>query len=189
LREPYPKYKAMKYKRPVPTVLSYEEIKPIIDAHTPFWKAFFLCLYHAGMRFNEARTLRWKAIDQDTHVVNVIEMGNKERSIPLTPMLEEALKAIPNGKEFVFINKRTGELYTDVRKPLKAAMKKAEKTGKINPHKFRHSFARLFWKKVLISADSGIIGSCRGHNHADLYPCNRRTEEKSRQYAVWRLTH
>ncbi len=110
--------------------MSYEEIKPIIDAHTPFWKAFFLCLYHAGMRFNEARTLRWKAIDQDTHVVNVIENGEQGESIPLTPMLEEALKAIPNGKEFVFINKRTGELYTDVRKPLKAAMRKQRRPAR-----------------------------------------------------------
>lgn len=136
-----PKYKPMRYKRPLPSVLSREEIKPVIDALPPFWKAFFLCLYHAGMRFNEARTLKWTAIDYKAGVVNIKGKGDKERSIPLSPALAEALRAIPNGKEYVFVNPRTDKLYTDVRKPLAAAMKKAQNTGKISPHKFRHSFA------------------------------------------------
>jgi integrase len=105
-----PKYKPLKYRRPVPTVLSDEDIKPIINALPPFWKAFYLCLYHAGIRFNEARTLKWSAIDYNAGVVNVIGKGDKEREIPMSPALVKALKAIPNKFDYVFINKRTEEL-------------------------------------------------------------------------------
>jgi len=136
-----PKYKPMRYKRPLPSVFGHDEIMPIIDALPPFWRAFFLCLYHGGMRFNEARTLKWKAVDYNAGVVNIKGKGDKERTVPMSPALIKALKAIPNKGDHVFINKRTGKLYTDVRKPLAAAMKKLKSTAKIGPHKFRHSFA------------------------------------------------
>jgi site-specific recombinase XerD len=136
-----PQYKAMKYRRPVPTIIGHDDITPIIDALPPFWKAFFLCLYHGGMRKNEAITLKWEAIDHIGKVVTVVGKGDKERVIPLSPALNDALKAIPNKSEYVFLNARTKKLYTDVRKPLQRALDAAKKTCKVNPHKFRHSFA------------------------------------------------
>lgn len=73
-----PKYKPLRYRRPLPSVLGKDDITSIIDALPPFWRAFFLCLYHAGMRFNEARTLRWDAIDHIGKVVNVKGKGGDE---------------------------------------------------------------------------------------------------------------
>ncbi len=136
-----PKFRPLKYKRPLPTVLSHSDAMSIINLLPSFWKAFFLCLYHAGMRFNEARTLKWSAIDYQLGVVNIKGKGDKERIVPLSSALVVALREIPKCGDYVFMNPRTKQLYHDVRKPLLAAMKKANITGNITPHKFRHSFA------------------------------------------------
>ena len=137
-----PKYRPMRYKKPLPVVFGHKEITAIIKVLPPFWKAFFLCLYHGGLRKNEAITLKWSDIDYKAGVVTVKGKGDKERAVPMSQALFKALKAIPKkDNTYVFINERTGKLYTDVRKPLTSAMKKVKITSKISPHKFRHSFA------------------------------------------------
>jgi site-specific recombinase XerD len=177
-----PKYRPMAYKKALPVVYTHNEITGIIHAMPSFWKGFFLCLYHAGMRKQEVCNLKWSAVDYKAGAVNVVGKGNKERRVRLSNELADALTKIPKvEKEFVFINKRTGEKkivpvidkgyiflnphtgkrYVDVRKPLLRALQQAEMTGtKVSPHKFRHSFAT---KLLETGVDIRTIQELLGH--------------------------
>jgi hypothetical protein len=108
--------------------------------------------------------------------------------MPFTPTLEAALKAIPNNFDYVFINKRTGELYTGVRKPLKDAMKKpiklaTHKSSQISSF-FCHNPSREWGRSP---AYPRIIRLRRTYNYADLHPCYRRPEETGSHYCLRKI--
>ncbi len=140
------KIEKLPHQRPVPIVLSPEEVVRIVEASEPFYKAFFLCLYTLGLRYSEARFLKWDDIDYANGAVRVVQKGGTYKILPLNDWLESALKDLgpyERGK-YVFANKRTGEPVYDVRKAILRACTKADVKKKVNPHLFRHSVATHF---------------------------------------------
>lgn len=131
------------HKRPVPMVLSPEEILAIIQATEPFYRAFFLCLYTLGLRMNEARQLKWEDIDFHSRSVRIQQKGGSWKLLPLPEWTADAIREIPQveGSPFVFVSRRSGKPVSNVTKAIARACKKAGITRHVHPHLFRHSIA------------------------------------------------
>jgi integrase len=82
------------HKRPVPMVLSPEEVPGILKAAEPFYRAFFLCLYTLGLRMNEARQLKWEDIDFKAHAVRIQQKGGTRKILPLSAWTVEEITAL-----------------------------------------------------------------------------------------------
>lgn len=161
--EPPAKIKMLPYKRKVPHVIPRDQLAAIFKAMNPDCRSLFIVMYSAGLRMDEVCHL--KRSDVVTSVVTVkttggteaevrqmtitvTGKGNKERTVPLTRTAQEAvreqikrLEKKGYKGELLFPSRKTGDALTDIRKPIKTAMKKAGITRRITPHMFRHSFA------------------------------------------------
>jgi integrase len=118
------------YKRPLPIILSPQEVMKIIEAAPPLYRAFFLCLYSLGLRSSEAKNLKWDNIDTENMSIMVKQKGGTFKTLPMSERLAAALKVIgpPVMGEYVFKSQRKGKAIVDVRKPLAAACLKAKIT-------------------------------------------------------------
>lgn len=136
--------KSLPYRRPLPQPLSLAETWAFLRACKPFHQAFFLCLYQAGMRSNEAKQLRCTDIDFERSIIRVWGKGGKQRRLPLSNTLRMALFQLDLTGEYVFpsrVKKMAGRPITDVRKAIERAKVAAKIERKITPHQLRHSFA------------------------------------------------
>lgn len=154
------KIEKLKFKRPVPIILSIEEVMRILDTAEPFYRVFFLTLYSLGLRLNEARMLKWSDVDFNTGAVRVKQKGGSYKLLPLNPALEQGLKSLGTEKyEYVFTSKRTGRPIINITKALQRAAKKAGIAKHVNPHLFRHSFAtHLVGKGVNLRVIQRFLG-------------------------------
>jgi len=137
------KMKKLPYARPIPLVLSPGEVARILEAAPPFYRAFFLALYSLGLRFTEARTLRWSDIDFENNSVRCIQKGGAWKILPLSGSLKAALKVLEgrNESDYVFYSQRSKGPIVNVRKAIKNACVAAKIAKHVSPHLFRHSVA------------------------------------------------
>lgn len=157
LRIPLPK----KSKR-LPGFLTREEAEQLLDSgkHEIDFKdirdlAIAELLYGSGIRISEAASLNLNDIDPLSNEIRVIGKGNKERIVPMTPVIREALDAyFQSCGQFtgkyprfgspgpLFINQR-GTRLTD--RSMRRSLKNLAITHKllkhVHPHQLRHSFA------------------------------------------------
>ena len=149
LDRPAIQYEKLPYRRPLPIVLSFDEVVKIIDAAEPFYKAFFLCLYSLGLRMHEARYLKQQDIDMENRTVRVIQKGGSYKILPLNDWVLSAIQALGDRQpeQFIFASPRAKESEEPihyVRKAIERARKKAGIAKKVTPHLFRHSVATHF---------------------------------------------
>lgn len=85
----------MKRGKHNPTILSYSEVKLMIDSlHNVFWKAVIMTLYSAGLRQSELRNLKITDIDSKRMVLYIRNAkGAKDRQAILTPRVLECLRS------------------------------------------------------------------------------------------------
>lgn len=150
------KFEKLPYRRPLPDVLSKQEIMALVKSMSLFHRAFVLCLYHAGLRFQEVSGLRCDQVDTINRSIRVFGKGSKERDVPISPLLSEALAPLLDKQlrehlqrvgaraDLVFpsLNRRgkNGQV-TDIRKSIKLAAGRAGIFKRVTPHMMRHSFA------------------------------------------------
>ena len=149
-----------KLEKYLPEVLSYEEIRRMIDAidksHPQGTRnvAIIETLYACGLRVTELINLRISQIFTDLQFIRVIGKNNKERLIPIG---EEALHCIqlylegdrnrmmnidPAAKDILFLNRRGKKLSrVMIFNIIKETAEAAGVTKTISPHSLRHSFA------------------------------------------------
>ncbi len=161
------KLKKLPYSRPIPIILSPDEAARIINAATPFYRAFFLCLYSLGLRFSEARFLKWRDIDFENMSIRCIQKGGTYKILPLNNWLKKALRSIAprnaNPNDYLFKNPLTNEPVSNVRHALSDACKKAGVVKHVHPHLFRHSIAsHMMAKDVNLRKIQAYLG------HADI---------------------
>lgn len=117
-------------------------------------KAILEILYATGMRVSECTSLILDHVDLEMDMLLVRGKGNKERYIPfgmpahvaMTHYLETSRKQLYQHRskdhQFVFLNRFGNPLTTNgVRYILNEIIKKSALSGKIHPHKLRHTFA------------------------------------------------
>lgn len=148
------------YKRRVPVIPSPEDIYMVIDSASDiFHKSLFLSLYHAGLRNEEARHLRWSDIDVSNGYLRVSNgKGNKQRIVPMSSRLIETLmehKQAAKDRVYVWGN------ITTFQTAWEAAVKRSGIKSRLTPHMLRHAFAS---HNLDAGTDLKSIQDMLGHN-------------------------
>ena len=152
----------------LPNVLSKEEIKLILNAHSNIKHKMMLSLiYSCGLRCGELLALQPVHIDSKRNIVMLKNAkGKKDRIVPLSPLILEMLREyfkIYKPKTYLFEGAIPGESYSD--KSLQQVLKQAlQKTGITKPatlHWLRHSYATHLLES---GTDLRYIQELLGHN-------------------------
>ena len=137
-----------KRDKKLPTVLSRQEVDDLLKCITNLkHRTFLMTLYAAGLRLAECSHLRIADIDSQRMQLRVAHgKGAKERHVPLSPRLLEALREYwkkYRPQSYLFPGKTTDKPYaaTSIQKAIKAAAKKAGIKKPVHPHVLRHSYA------------------------------------------------
>jgi len=135
--EPPGKLSALPYQRKLPDIPTPKEVDQIIEhASDLFHKSLFLALYHAGLRSQEARSLKWSDIDFDAGYMRVNGKGDKYRVIPLSSRLSRMLQDQRSSFGGLYVWGNIGSFKT----AFNASVRRAGLNG-ITPHHLRHAFA------------------------------------------------
>jgi len=141
-----------KKPKKLPVVLSQEEVTRLIKATThPMHRAMLMVLYGTGIRRTEASLLKVSDIDSQRMVLHIRQgKGARDRDVPLSPKLLEALRAYwrwrkPKDVLFPSTFGHRGQEQPLCGKTVwnicKEAAVRAGIQKKIGPHTLRHSFA------------------------------------------------
>ena len=136
----------------LPTVLSQDEVTRLIEAaRNRMHRTILMLLYGTGMRRTEASRLRVSDIDSQRMVIHIHSgKGLRDRDVPLTPKLLEALRDYRRWKKprvYLFPSKMGDP---NVEQPIsdktvwnlcRAAANRAGIQKKLGPHTLRHCFA------------------------------------------------
>ncbi len=137
-----------KRSHPLPNVLSKEDVKKILEAHSNFKHRVMLSLIYAcGLRRSELLNLKANDIDSDRGLLFIKQAkGKKDRMVPLSlktiQLLREYYK-IYKPEVWFFEGQRKGEQYSaeSLQSVLKQALTKAKITKPATLHWLRHSYA------------------------------------------------
>jgi integrase/recombinase XerD len=141
-------------KRPrrLPTVLSPEEVTRLIEASRNLMhRTMLMVLYATGARRTEVSLLKVCDIDSQRMVIHIRQgKGSRDRDLPLSPKLLEALREYWRWKKpKVYLFPSTVG-HRGVEAPIsdkmvwyavKQAARRAGLSKRVGPHSFRHSFA------------------------------------------------
>jgi site-specific recombinase XerD len=137
-----------KRKRTLPTVLSDDEAAELLKCTTNLkHRTFLTTLYAAGLRINEALHLKIADIDSQRMMLSVRHgKGSKQRSVPLSPRLLDALRIYwkqyrPASLMFPGKTPEIPYVATSIQKATREAAKKAGIKKRVTPHTLRHSYA------------------------------------------------
>ena len=137
-----------KRSKVLPNVLSKEEIKLILNAHSNIKHKMMLSLiYSCGLRRSELINLKPQDIDSNRNIVLLKNAkGKKDRITPLSPIILEMLRNYYNGykpKTWLFEGQIIGEQYSEqsLQSVLKQALQKVGITKPVTLHWLRHSYA------------------------------------------------
>ena len=154
------KIEPLPYRKNLPSTLSRGEVVTILNNMTGSSRALWATMYYCGLRKHEVTHMRPSDLAQDKSYLKVKGKGSRERQIPVVDDLRLILTDLNLSGKWLFPSKRSGEPLTDIRKPLKTAMRKAKIEKRITPHMIRHSFATHLLES---GADSRIIQRLLGH--------------------------
>lgn len=152
----------------LPNVLSKEEIKAILEAHSNIkHRAMLSMIYSCGLRCGELLALKPVHIDSKRNIVLLKNSkGKKDRITPLSPKILELLREYYKSykpKVYLFEGQTEGNPYDDrsLQQVLKQALKKANISKPVTLHWLRHSYATHLLEN---GTDLRYIQELLGHN-------------------------
>jgi integrase/recombinase XerD len=152
----------------LPNVLSKEEIKLILNAHSNIKHKMMLSLiYSCGLRCGELLALQPVHIDSMRNIVLLKNSkGKKDRIVPLSTKILEMLRdyyKVYKPKTYLFEGLVPGEPYSDksLQSVLKQALQKTAITKPVTLHWLRHSYATHLLES---GTDLRYIQELLGHN-------------------------
>lgn len=175
--EPIEKLPWAKPPKRLPTVLSVDEVRRMIEVASRGRrdKALLMTMYGAGLRVSEALALKARDIDTPRMLIHVRSgKGNKDRMVKLTGTLLAALRqawqARPTGAgntpaDHLFVRKRNPRQpihRVDALRMVKRVAKRAGITRCVSPHTLRHSYATHLLEA---GTDLHTIQLLLGHTH------------------------
>jgi integrase/recombinase XerD len=192
----------------LPTVLSQEEVTRLIEAApNRMHRMLLMLLYATGMRRTEASLLKVSDIDSRRMVIHIQRgKGMRDRDVPLTPKLLEALRDYWRWKKprvYLFPSKRSApgseQPISDktVWNVCRTAATRAGIQKKLGPHTLRHCFAthlleggadlrtiQLLMGHERLEDTTIYLHLSQRHLHAAINPLDQltlRTAQKERQ--------
>lgn len=168
---PMRKIARVKPPPPVPKAISPENFLSLIDSVGDDDggirnRAILIFMADTGARLGGVVTLTIDRLYINEGYALVTEKGNKVRRVPFTTytarLLHLWLSVRKSKSDAVWVSMTTGEPLTawGVREMIKRLKKKAGITGRVNPHSFRHNFARAYLKA---GGDVVTLGRLLGH--------------------------
>jgi integrase/recombinase XerD len=152
----------------LPNVLSKEEIKLILNAHSNIkHKTMLSLIYSCGLRRSELINLKIADIDSNRNIVIIRQAkGKKDRIVPLSTKILEMLRqyySIYKPKMWLFEGQNGKEQYSDhsLQSVLKQALVKVKITKPVSLHWLRHSYATHLLES---GTDLRYIQELLGHN-------------------------
>lgn len=152
----------------LPNVLSKEEIKLILNAHTNLkHKTMLSLIYSCGLRRSELLHLKPADIDSKRGIVIIRQSkGKKDRIAPLSSKILDMLREYYIGykpKIWLFEGQINGEFYSEksLQSVLKLALQKSGITKPVTLHWLRHSYATHLLES---GTDLRYIQELLGHN-------------------------
>ena len=137
-----------KREKVLPNVLSKEEVKAILEAHSNLKHKMMLSLiYSCGLRCGELLALQPVHIDSKRNIVLLKNAkGKKDRIAPLSPKILEMLREyykLFKPTTYLFEGQHAGTPYDSrsLQKVLKLALNKARIVKPVTLHWLRHSYA------------------------------------------------
>ena len=137
-----------KRSKSLPNVLSKEEVKAILEAHSNVKHKMMLSLiYSCGLRCGELLSLQPVHIDSKRNIVLLKNAkGKKDRIAPLSPKILAMLRdyyKVYKPTVYLFEGQNSGESYSEksLQSVLKQALKKVNITKPVSLHWLRHSYA------------------------------------------------
>lgn len=157
-----------KRSKVLPNVLSKEEIKLILNAHSNIkHKTMLAMIYSCGLRCGELLALQPVHIDSKRNLVLLKNAkGKKDRIAPLSPKILEMLReyyTVCKPSNYLFEGQIKGQPYDarSLQQVLKQALKKVDITKPVSLHWLRHSFATHLLES---GTDLRYIQELLGHN-------------------------
>ncbi len=152
----------------LPNVLSKEEVKLILNAHSNLkHKTMLSLIYSCGLRRSELLNLKPADIDSKRGVVIIRQSkGKKDRITPLSQKILELLReyySLYRPRIWLFEGQNAGEKYSEysLQSVLKQALQKVGNTKLVTLHWLRHSFATHLLES---GTDLRYIQELLGHN-------------------------
>ncbi|TDE52897.1 site-specific tyrosine recombinase/integron integrase [Flavobacterium sp. GT3P67] len=137
-----------KRSKSLPNVLSKEEVKLILNAHSNIkHKTMLSMIYSCGLRRSELLNLKFSDIDSKRNIVLLKNAkGKKDRIAPLSPKILKMLREYYiayKPKTWLFEGQNVGEMYSEysLQSVLKQALQKVGNTKPVTLHWLRHSYA------------------------------------------------
>lgn len=149
-----------------PKAISHQDFIRLLQ-HANVRDTAILCfLADTGCRLGGIVGLKLADLDLERRFGIVWEKGNRARKVFFTNFTAQVLRRWLNVRisdsEYVFTSARTGKGLTDsgINQMLKRLKKRAGVRGRVNPHSFRHHFAREF---ILSGGDVVTLARLLGH--------------------------
>lgn len=160
--------KRPKKEKKIPSVLTKEEVKRLMDSiPTKKSKLMAYLTYTCGFRVSELVNLKINDLDFDDKVGHVKQSkGKKDRIFNIPEFLIKSLKKQAevqkeSGKEYLFSGKNERMSDRNFQKIIRNAAKNAEIKKEVHPHTLRHSFATHLLED---GTDIRIIQELLGHS-------------------------
>lgn len=125
--------------------------------------------YYGGLRLGDIRFLRVRNLRYDRGLIHIESgKGMKDRIVPFPEIIHDQMREHTlnkNPDDYVFTSQLTNDQYPNrtIQKIFENACKRAEVHGKINVHRFRHSFGSHMVQK---GVNLRIIQEMMGHSSA-----------------------
>lgn len=167
-KDPTAGIKRPKRERKLPTVLSKQEIRKLLNSiENKKTKLMMAMLYACGFRVSELINLKIEDLDFEEKIGHVRQgKGRKDRMFNISSFLFKPLKIQieqqeQNNHEFLFTGPKGKLTDRNIQKLLKKATEKAGIKKNVHPHTLRHSFATHLLED---GTDIRLIQELLGHS-------------------------
>lgn len=164
LKKDFSNVKMPKKDKGLPSVLTKEEVKALIDsADNEKSRLIISMLYSAGLRVSELVNLKVGDINFNDKTGWVRKgKGSKDRIFMISETLAKDMQAYLEGREYQYVFSKEEPLTTrNIQKIIMGTKTRAGIQKKVTPHTLRHSFATHLLEQ---GTDIRVIQSMLGHS-------------------------